>query len=62
MVTQVQSPPMPTSVGGIVLSENSYKVLSLRFLRKGSDGNPVETPDEMLWRVAKHVARQEVQW
>ncbi|MBM3120735.1 MAG: ribonucleoside-diphosphate reductase, adenosylcobalamin-dependent, partial [Chloroflexi bacterium] len=62
MVTQIQSPPMPTCVGGIVLSENSYKVLSLRFLRKGSDGKPVETPDEMLWRVARHVARPEGEW
>ena len=62
MVTQVQAPPMPTSVGGIVLSENSYKVLALRFLRKGSDGKPVETPDEMLWRVARHVAHEEATW
>ena len=62
MVTQVQTPPMPRSMGGIVLSENSHKVLSLRFLRKGSDGKPVETPEEMLWRVAYHVAREETRW
>ena len=62
MVTQVQNPPMPNSVGGIVLAENSYKVLSLRFLRKGSDGKPIETPEEMLWRVAYHVAREEAHW
>ena len=38
MVTQIQAPPMPHGMGGIVLSENSQKVLSLRFLRKGPDG------------------------
>jgi hypothetical protein len=49
MVIQAQTPPMPTSVGGIVISDNSYKVLFLRFLRKGSHGKTVEIPDEMLW-------------
>ncbi len=62
MVTQVQTPPMPGGMGDIVLSENSYKVLSLRFLRKGSDGKPVESPQEMLWRVAYHVAQVESLW
>lgn len=62
MVTQIQAPPMPQGMGGIVLSENSQKVLSLRFLRKGPDGRPVESPEEMLWRVACHVATVESQW
>jgi len=53
---------MPKSVGGLVLSDNSYKVLSLPFLRKGSDGKPIKTLEEMLWRVPTHVARQEGQW
>ena len=62
MVTQIQAPPMPQGMGGIVLSDNSHKVLSLRFLRKGPDGQPVESPEEMLWRVACHVASVESQW
>ena len=49
MVTRVRTLPVPISVGGIVLSDNSYKVLFLRFLRKGSHGKTVEIPDEMLW-------------
>jgi len=56
MATQIQTPPMPTSVGGVILSKNSYKVLCLCFLRKRPDGKPVETPDEMPWREATHVA------
>jgi ribonucleotide reductase alpha subunit len=53
---------MPTCVGGVILSKKSYKVLSLRFLLKGSDGRPVEAPEEMLWRVSYHVARGQSQW
>ena len=62
MVTQTQAPPMPEGMGGMVLSENSHKVLSLRFLRKGPDGQPVESPEEMLWRIAYHVAAVEAKW
>jgi hypothetical protein len=62
MATQIQTPPMPTCVGGVILSKNSYKVLCLCFLRKRPDGKPVETPDEMLWREATHVARGRSQW
>ena len=38
------------------LSPNSRTVLERRYLRKGSDGSPIETVDEMFYRVASHIA------
>lgn len=40
----------------INLSENSREVLRRRYLRKGLDGKPVETPAQMFYRVARHLA------
>ncbi|MBZ4663793.1 MAG: hypothetical protein JG776_1508 [Caloramator sp.] len=37
-------------------SKNAIKVLQKRYLAKDADGNIIETPDEMLHRVAKKVA------
>lgn len=38
------------------LSENAIEVLKRRYLRRNDQGEVVETPDEMFWRVAKNVA------
>ncbi|MEN6447899.1 MAG: adenosylcobalamin-dependent ribonucleoside-diphosphate reductase [Syntrophaceae bacterium] len=43
-----------------VLSENALRILKLRYLRKDREGTVVETPEEMLQRVAAHVAGAEV--
>jgi ribonucleoside-diphosphate reductase alpha chain len=40
----------------ITLSENSREVLRRRYLRKGLDGKPIETPAQMFYRVARHLA------
>lgn len=40
----------------IALSENSREVLRRRYLRKGLDGKPIETPAQMFYRVARHLA------
>src|SRR5262245_52791478 len=39
-----------------MLSQNAIRVLEKRYLRKDAQGTPVETPQEMFWRVARGVA------
>ncbi|MDF1499185.1 MAG: adenosylcobalamin-dependent ribonucleoside-diphosphate reductase [Anaerolineales bacterium] len=51
--------PMPEDLPEVELSENSRTVLMKRYIRKGEDGQPAETPEEMFWRVAYHVAAVE---
>lgn len=41
------------------LSENARTVLERRYLKKDSEGKPLETPAQMFRRVAKHVAAAE---
>lgn len=49
-------PALPEGLPTIQLSDNSIKVLEKRYLRRGEDGAPIETIDEMFWRVAYHIA------
>jgi len=56
------TPPLPEDIGQIELSENARKVLTRRYVRRGRDGSPAETVEEMFWRVAYHVARVEEDW
>lgn len=44
---------------GSKLSVNALRVLERRYLRKDANGEVVETPDEMFWRVAHHIAQAE---
>jgi len=44
------------------LSPNALEVLRRRYLRKGPDGEPVETVEGMFCRVAHHVAAAEATW
>ena len=41
------------------ISENGLEVLRRRYLRKGLDSKPIETVQEMFWRVASNVALPE---
>ena len=43
-------------------TEQAVKVLKERYLLKGDDLNPVETPEDMCWRVAWEAASAEVIW
>jgi len=58
----LSTPPMPEGLPQVELSENSYQVLTRRYIRKGDNGELVETPEEMFWRVAFHVAKVEEVW
>ena len=41
------------------LEDNARVVLEKRYLRRGADGQPIETVEEMFWRVAYNVALAE---
>ena len=43
----------------IPLSENSLAVLEKRYLRRGPDGQPEESVQDMFLRVAAHIAKPE---
>lgn len=46
----------------INLTPNARVVLEKRYLRRGADGKPVETPEEMYDRVARTIAEPEVRY
>jgi len=52
----------PTELVGMELSENARRVLTKRYLRRGSDGQTIESIEEMIRRVASHVASVEGEW
>jgi ribonucleoside-diphosphate reductase alpha chain len=50
------------SLEPVVLSHNARIVLEKRYLRRGPDGKPCETVEEMFWRVAGYVAQAEAEF
>ena len=50
---------MPMNLPLIELTENARQVLIKRYVRRGVDGQPAETVEEMFWRVASHIAKVE---
>ncbi len=49
----------PPHIHPVQLSDNARTVLTRRYLRKGKDGQPVESVEEMFWRVAWNIAAPE---
>lgn len=56
------TPPIPADLPEVKLTENARQVLMKRYVRRGDDGKPCETVEEMFWRVAYHVAKVETTW
>ena len=56
------TPPLPVGIGQVELPENGRQVLIRRYVRRGRDGKPAESVEEMFWRVAYHVAKVEELW
>jgi ribonucleoside-diphosphate reductase alpha chain len=50
---------IPSNLSAVNLSENARQVLIRRYVRRGNDGNPAETIEEMFWRVAFNIAKAE---
>jgi len=53
---------MPADLPAIELTQNARQVLIRRYVRRGKDGSPSETVEEMFWRVASNIAACETQW
>ncbi len=47
---------------GLHLSDNARTVLERRYLRKDAAGKPIEKPAQMFRRVARHIARAELNY
>jgi ribonucleoside-diphosphate reductase alpha chain len=56
------TPAMPRGLPKVELTDNARQVLVKRYVRRGDDGKPVETVEEMFWRVAWHIAKVEETW
>ncbi len=56
------TPPVPEDLPSAVFTENARQVLIRRYVRRGDDGKPAETVEEMFWRVAYHIAAVEETW
>lgn len=61
-VNPVPTPPLPEDVGKVDLTDNARQVLVRRYVRRGPDGEPAESVEEMFWRVAYHIAAVETEW
>src|SRR3990172_4809124 len=58
----LSTPGIPVDLETIDLTDNARQVLIRRYVRKGEKGQPIETPEEMFWRVAYNVALVEGTW
>lgn len=56
------TPPVPEDLAAVSLGDNARQVLLKRYVRRGDDGKPCESVEEMFWRVAYHVAKVETAW
>ncbi len=55
-------PARPADLPAVELTDNARQVLIRRYVRRGQDGNPAETIEEMFWRVAYNIAAVEETW
>lgn len=56
------TPNRPVDLPDVDLTENARQVLIRRYVRRGDDGKPAETVEDMFWRVAYHIASVEEKW
>ncbi|MEX1143334.1 MAG: adenosylcobalamin-dependent ribonucleoside-diphosphate reductase [Anaerolineales bacterium] len=56
------TPALPKALGRVELSENALQVFQRRYMRRGREGQPIETVEQTYWRVAYHVGKAEETW
>lgn len=56
------TPALPKTLRHITLGENALQVFQRRYMRRGDDGQPIETVEQTYWRVAYHVGKVEEKW
>lgn len=52
-------PKVPPELQDVILSYNASIVMNKRYLRKGLDGQSIESAKELFWRVAWSIAQEE---
>lgn len=52
-------PPAPTTLTEPELSDNAWYIGQTRYARRDANGNPIESPKELFWRVAYNIATAE---
>jgi len=57
-----ERPQKPTDLESGDWSEQAIKVLKERYLDKNAEGETIETPDELMWRVSFTIASAESRW
>lgn len=57
MSQKTQLPAIPHDLSEPQLSEHAQTILKRRYLQKDQDGNIIETPKELFWRVAWYIAQ-----
>lgn len=45
-----------------ILNDTAKVIMAKRYLKTDDKGKVIETPGEMFWRVAKHMAKAEINW
>jgi ribonucleoside-diphosphate reductase alpha chain len=55
-------PAAPASLPEPKLSENAWYIGKTRYARRDKDGNPVESPKDLFWRVAYNIATAELMY
>jgi ribonucleoside-diphosphate reductase alpha chain len=57
-----QSMKLPDDLPQADLSENARIILARRYLKKDESGQPIESPEDMFWRVARVIAEQDARY
>ena len=58
----LSTPALPKALSRVELSQNALQVFQRRYMRRGRDGQPIETVEQTYWRVAYHVGKAEEKW